>query len=71
MFSAIGDVWMIESTGGVYLIVGVRDLEHAKGGWIWDMRVLDEPGSRLLAGRCVQMHPEYLEEHLVRVLKAR
>lgn len=71
MTSEVGDVWACEHTGGVYLIVGVIQLEHAKGGWVWDMRVLDEPISTLLPGRWVQMHPEYLEEHLVRVLRTR
>lgn len=68
MKSRIGDVWRSEN--GVYLIVGTKEIKHAKGGWVWDMRVLYEHESRLLPGRWVQMHPEYLEEHLVRVLKA-
>jgi hypothetical protein len=70
MKSAIGDVWKSDY-GCVYLIVGVIKLEHAKGGWVWDMRALYEPPVGLAPGRWVHMHPEYLEEHLDRVVRAR
>lgn len=68
--STIGDVWT-SYYGDVYLIVGVIQTEHAKGGWVWDMRALYEPLPGLQPGRWAQMHPEYLEEHLVRVLRTR
>lgn len=66
MNSAIGEVWMT-SNECVYLIVGTCNISNAKGGWLWDMRALHEPGYELPVGRQVMMHPEYLEEHLERV----